>query len=224
MRMPGPAFSSTIPDEGPSGCEMSGVIRSTPQMSRPTTRAARSQTRHTSGCTRSVTSSAVPPVDRFALSRSQTVRPSSGTDSGSRPCVPQMHESGVVEPYGRQRLLVAFAAPRILVGNRHELAHGTRAVAGDRWRLAPARRDHAAADDENAVVIAHQHLLDDDARGLCLRALEGRPHLVARAHAHGDAFPLIAVERLDHDRRADLVVGRKGLLFGLAPLRPRAPG
>ncbi len=74
-----------------------------------------------------------------------------------------MHESCVVEPDGGQRFLVSFAAPRILIRNRHELAHGTRAVAGDHRRLAPARRDHAAADDENTVVIAHQHLLDDDA-------------------------------------------------------------
>ena len=198
MRMPGPrsARRSLTTGRAAARCRASSGRRRRCRGPRRGPRARRPGTH--SGCTRSVTSSAVPPVERFALSRSQTVRPSSGTDSGSSPCVREMHESGVVEPYRRQRLLVAFASPRILVGDRHELTHGTGPVAGNRWRLAPARRDDAAADDENAIVIAHQHLLDDDPRAsaACARWKAALTSSWERTPTV-DAFSLIAVERLD---------------------------
>ena len=51
-----------------------------PQMSRPVTAAARQHMSAISGCTSSITSRLVPPVDRFAFRRSVTSCPAGGTE------------------------------------------------------------------------------------------------------------------------------------------------
>ncbi len=73
---PGPALTSTMaPRCSSSGREMSSATRSTPAMSRPTTRAARVTVAATLGCTRSVTSKATLPLRWIS-----TTRPDAGTD------------------------------------------------------------------------------------------------------------------------------------------------
>ena len=64
---------------------MSRSRRSIPHTSSPARAATRAHILATSGCTESVTSLLVPPVERFALKRRVTVCPSAGTDVGARP-------------------------------------------------------------------------------------------------------------------------------------------
>ena len=88
MRRPGAALTSTMPPPvSSSGRTTVSQTTSTPQISRPTMRAAVTARAATSGCTSSVTSVALPPVDRLALLRSTTRRPFSGTSSAVRPWI-----------------------------------------------------------------------------------------------------------------------------------------
>ena len=64
---------------------MLSQITSTPQMCRPMVCAASMARAATSGCTSSVTSVALPPVDRLALLRNTTRWPCAGTDPGASP-------------------------------------------------------------------------------------------------------------------------------------------
>ena len=92
IRSPGDALTSMTPpvggssaSVGGSGAAMSGSRRSMPATSSPTRAATRRHRSATSGCTSPATSRAVPPVDRFAVSRSHTTRPCAGTVSGVTP-------------------------------------------------------------------------------------------------------------------------------------------
>ena len=60
---------------------MSGVRKSTPPTSRPIARMARTAIWRLSGWMTSVTSMAVPPVDRLAVARRKTISPAAGTVS-----------------------------------------------------------------------------------------------------------------------------------------------
>ena len=83
---PGPAFtSSTAPPVSSNGLLMSVVIISIPQMSRSIIFEMRSAMETLEGCTISVTSSAVPPVLKFAVSFKITVSPFAGTESSVYP-------------------------------------------------------------------------------------------------------------------------------------------
>ena len=87
MRKPGAALTSTTPPFCSSkGFKTDSQTTSTPQMSTPTICAAAMTREATSACTSSVTSVAVPPVDKLALFRRMTRRPFSGTELGSRSC------------------------------------------------------------------------------------------------------------------------------------------
>ena len=86
MRRPGAALTSTMPPFcSSSGLSMVSQTTSTPQMCRPTQAAASMARAAISGCTSSVTSVALPPVDRLALLRSTTRWPWAGMESGLRP-------------------------------------------------------------------------------------------------------------------------------------------
>ena len=87
MRKPGAAFTSTTPPLCSSrGRNTDSHTTSTPQMSKPTIWAAAMARSATSGCTSSVTSVAVPPVERLALLRKITRAPLAGTELASKPC------------------------------------------------------------------------------------------------------------------------------------------
>jgi hypothetical protein len=87
MRMPGAALTSMMPPRcSCSGWPMSWHTMSMPATSRPMVRAARMQISRVSSGSRSVTSSAVPPVDRLALPRRSTDTPSGGTVASVQPC------------------------------------------------------------------------------------------------------------------------------------------
>ncbi len=87
IRSPGAALTSTTtPPCSSRGRLMSAATMSTPAMSRPITAAASTARAATWGCTRSVTSMAVPPVLRLPLRRIKTIAPAAGTESGASPC------------------------------------------------------------------------------------------------------------------------------------------
>ncbi len=82
MRRPGAAFASTMPPPCSASERLTfSQTKSTPQMSSPIIWAAVIAQAATSGCTSSVTSVAVPPVDRLALLRRTTRAPFGGVDS-----------------------------------------------------------------------------------------------------------------------------------------------
>ena len=88
MRKPGAALISTMPARCSSmGFKIVSATRSTPAISRPTICAAVTIRAAYSGCTSSVTSVALPPVLKFALLRSNTRLPFSGTDCAFKPWV-----------------------------------------------------------------------------------------------------------------------------------------
>ena len=110
----------------------------------------------------------------------------------------------------RQDLLVADAAPRIRVLDIDQLAHRVLAVADDARRHALGHGGELAADDQDAVVVAGDERLDDDiaVAALVVRGREGTAHVVLVAQIERHAAAVVAVERLDHARIADL---RRGL-------------
>ena len=83
MRSPGAALTSiTAPPTFLTGCSSVGAITSMPAMSRPTMLAMRSAMKRLALCTVSVTSTAEPPVERFAVSSSRKTSPSGSTVCG----------------------------------------------------------------------------------------------------------------------------------------------
>jgi hypothetical protein len=92
------------------------------------------------GCTSSVTSVAVPPVDRLALLRRMTRRPLAGT-VGGQALHGQARHRDVIEAHLGQRGGMAIAAARILVDLVDQFAHGVHAVA-DHVRGLTARGCH----------------------------------------------------------------------------------
>ena len=106
-------------------------------------RAASTQRAATSGWTRSVTSSAVPPVQRLALRRIRTLRPSAGTEFAVEPLIGQHAEGDLVELDPAQGGRVAVAPARVGVLGGDELLDGRPAVAHDVRRLAARGGDDA---------------------------------------------------------------------------------
>ena len=201
MRSPGPAFTSTMPaPRRGRGCEMSGRIRSIPQMSRPITRAARSQSARTLGIDlvgdvgrgaagREVGARTQP--HRLPLLRNVVERDSLSVQRGE--------QQRILGIDARERLGVALAALRIAVELFDQIGDRALSVTAHlRW-ITQAGRDHRAADHEHAVVPALVLLLDQhvarDRRGV----LERGAQRLERGHPGGHSLALIAVDRLDHD-------------------------
>jgi hypothetical protein len=120
-------------------------------------------------------------------------------------------------------LLVTDAAARIRVRDLHQLAHRVRAVAGHGGRDALGDRRDLPADDEAAIVAAVDVRLDDDlARPrLAPGVRECAPNIVLRAEIEMDAPAVVAVERLDDARVAELPGGADGCVLVVDDLRAR---
>ena len=173
---------------------------------------ARSAISLLSGWMTSVTSMAVPPVERLAVLRRKTVSPSGGDAVVVVAVRREQAVGGVVELEAGQHVLVAGAAAGVLVHLGHELGDGGAAVAHDVAGNAVGGGDELAVDDEEAVVVAQDHALDDDARALVDGALEGVGDLGVGGEVHRDAAAVVAVDRLHHHRVADGVGGVDGVL------------
>ena len=86
IRKPGAALTSTIaPPISLYDSVISAVRKSTPPTSRPTAWIALTAISRLSGCTTSVRSMAVPPVDRFAVLRRSKLSPFGNTVFSSKP-------------------------------------------------------------------------------------------------------------------------------------------
>ena len=119
-----------------------------------------------------------------------------------------------VELDAREHLLVADAAARIAVHDRHELGDGALAVAHDVPGHALGHRHQLAADDEHAVVEPGEEVLDDHAAGVLAGLLEGGAHLVSGLQIERDAATVVRVERLDDDRIPEALGSGGGGLGG----------
>ena len=119
---------------------------------------------------------------------------------------------GVVELEAGQHVLVAGAAAGVAVHLGDELGDGGAAVAHDVAGDAVGGGDELAVDDEEAVVVARDHALDDDARAFGFGDLEGGGDLVVGGEVDRDAAAVVAVDGLHHHRVADGVGGVDGVL------------
>ena len=95
------------------GAAMSASRMSTPPMSSPAAAAARPHMAATSGCTSSVTSALVPPVDRLPLRRSATTAPGPGTDRVAPRGQVRRATPSDRDPGQRRRVTVAPAGVRV---------------------------------------------------------------------------------------------------------------
>ena len=174
-----------------------------PATSSPTTRAASSAISTLSGCASRVRSIEMPPVDMLPVRVSLTIVPSGGTSSMREALLADQLHRGVVDLDAGEHLLVADAAARVGVGLVDQLADGADAVADDVRGHPLGERDHPAADDEHAVVLAGDERLDDDpaAPGLLL-ARSGTPRvtLVGVLEVEHHAAAVVAVQRLARRR------------------------
>ena len=117
--------------------------KSTPPTSRPIARTARSAISRLSGWITSVTSVAVPPVERFAVDRRYTIRLLGGTESALQARALEHFLRLRVELEARQHLLVPDAAARVLVHALDQLRDRMLAVADDVARACAASRPPA---------------------------------------------------------------------------------
>ena len=116
----------------------------------------------------------------------------------------QARDGDVVQADLRQRGRMAVAAARVLVDLVDQLAHRVHAVADHVGRIAAGRGHQLVADHQQAVIAAGQELLDHHGADLVGR-LVGHLQMLAGGDVHRHALALVAVQRLDHDRQADLL-------------------
>ena len=148
---------------------MSSVRKSTPATSRPIARAARSAISRLSGWMTSVTSTAVPPVERLAgRAQEDDSRPAAARCRGRSPLCQQPLRL-VVELEAGQHLLVADAAPGIGVDLLDQLFDGAAAVTDDVSRHPLRGGDQLAVDHQQAVIEPSMKLSTRLVR-LCSRA------------------------------------------------------
>ena len=137
----------------------------------------------------------------------------------------QQPVGGVVELEPGQHVLVAGAAAGVAVHLLDELGDRRAAVADDVAGHPAGGGDELAVDDQQPVVVALDHALDDDARAFVDGDLEGVGDLGVGRQVHRDAAAVVAVDRLDDHRVAD-VVRRVDRVLGVADvqlLRHRQP-
>jgi hypothetical protein len=120
-----------------------------------------------------------------------------------------------------QDLLVADAAARVAVDLLDQLRDRALAVADDVARHALGDGDHAAADDEDAVVEAGDVVLDDDGARVLLGLLERGSDGLGGLEVDRDAAAMVGVERLDDDGVPEALGGGHGPFGGADDLLAR---
>ena len=163
----------------------------------------------------SVTSVAVPPVDKLAVERNSTACPASGTESALHIDAFEHFLRLRIELEPGQYFFVTHAAARILVDDLDELLDGVLAVADDMAGRAPGRGDEIAVHHQEAMIVALQEGLDDDrARVFARRRVALRDFFIV-GEPDRNAAAMIAVVRFRHDRESDALGGANGLRFAL---------
>jgi hypothetical protein len=110
-----------------------------------------------------------------------------------------------------ERAAVAGAPTRVFVDDRDQLADGVLTVAHHLGRVAPGRRDHLTADDQQPVIVPGDEALDQHAAAKRARDIVGSANLGLGVQVDADAFALVAILGLDHHRQANLLRRRPGL-------------
>ena len=164
----------------------------------------------------SVTSVAVPPVDRLAVERRiDDLRPAPGIGLGVQVRALEHLLRLRIELQTRQHLFVAHAAARILIHDLDQLRDGVPAVADDMAGRAARCRDQFAVDHQQAMIVALQEGLDDHRSRMLARHGKALRHFFIRREPDGDAAAVIAVVGFGHDRKPDALRGADRLLFAL---------
>ena len=111
----------------------------------------------------------------------------------------------LVELDAGQHLLMPDAASRVLVGNLDQLTHRVLPIPDHVGRDPFRHRHHVTVDDEHAVIVALDEALDDHdpAAGLPDGPFKAAAHVLLVAQVEPDAAPMVAIERLGHDRVSD---------------------
>ena len=110
----------------------------------------------------SVTSVAVPPVERLAVERRYTTSPVLRAPTAAvSPARSSIFSACASSSSRVEHLFVADAAARILVHDLDELRDRVLAVADHVPGRAPRRRDELAVDDQQPVIVALEKGLDD---------------------------------------------------------------
>src|SRR5438132_596586 len=132
------------------------------------------------------------------------------------PLEPVTATIGMREGDPGQHLLVAEPAARMPVDDLDQLPDGVLAVAHDLGRDALRYRHHVAAHDQDAVIVSPDEALDHDhaAASLLDRPLEALADRGLVRKLQADTAPVIAVQRLGHDRETDPVSGGHGVVLG----------
>ena len=119
-------------------------------------RTARSAISRLSGWITSVTSVAVPPVERFAVERRYTTWLELGIESACSPARLEHFLRLCVELQARQHLFVADAAARILIHDLDQLRDRMPAIADDMTGRAPCGGDQFAVDHQQPMIVSLQ--------------------------------------------------------------------
>ena len=186
------------------GARMFSQTTSMPAMSSPIVLAASTAIAALSGWTSSVTSVAVPPVERLELSRRSTTVPGGGTLSQVRSCLRRV-SSAAASILMRVRA-DAVAVPRrgssltILTRSRMLCCPSATTWAGRR----SGGGHQLAAHDQQAEIVARKVPLDDDAAWSTPGQSKAVSYLLLGGEVDADAFALVAVVGLDHDRAAEV--------------------
>ena len=174
-----------------------------------------------SGWMTSVTSVAVPPVERFAVLRRYTTCPAGGTEPACSPARASIC-SACASSSSRVRTF-SWPTPR----------RGSWFTMSISWTIvcvpspttcpgrAPGRRDQLAVDDQQPVIVALEKGLDDHRARMLARRDETRRDLLVGGEPDRDAAAVIAVVGLGDHRVADASRGAHRLRFVLHELLAR---
>ena len=111
-----------------------------------------------------------------------------------------------------EHVLMADAAPGVLVHHVDQVADRRPPVAHDVGRKAPGCGAELAVNHEQAMVRPRDHLLDEHAASLRRGDREGGFDLLGRLEVHRHAAAVVAVRRLHDDRPADLLRRADGII------------
>ncbi len=159
----------------------------------------------------SVTSVAVPPVDRLAVDRTYTIWSCAGIDSARKLACSSIFCACASSSRRVKHFFVADAAARVLIHDLDQLGDGVLPIADDVAGRAARRGDQFAIDHQQAVVVAFQEGLDDDRSRMLARDIEALRDFFIGRQADRDAAAVIAVVRLGHDGEPDALRGAHGL-------------
>ena len=137
----------------------------------------------------------------------------------------QAGQGNLVDADAGQGRSVPVTAPRVGIDLAHQLLDAVHAVADHMRRIAPGGGHQAVAHHQHAVVLTGQEALNHRRADLGGHPV-GHLQVLAALDVDGHALALVAVQRLDHHRQAELLGRRPGFFQAVhrAAQRHRHPG